>query len=583
MSNFNPSFQISPAPASFNNFSGMMNHQGYHLLRQNSVHQVSEGPNSSMPVSATREESDKASAALALSALAGSKRTHSPTCVAESFPCPPVVTSTTPSNHQRHHPSFISNAKMTIEHSPEMRSNGGAYHFDCPAGGHRDPRQMLSSSMSATITPLDPCKRMKLSPSTETTAYQRFSVPTPPLPGVRNHHPSMGSAFLSRGPPRSFPEANQHHSLPVVNHSMPPTSAKGNSSMSSNPCADKEHVISFVALTHGSVPPGMSSLQNGNEYSSQDLSDNMTYEDDLDIPPNQQLLPDGTYKRRDKSLGVLCVNFMLRYNKMKVLNPESTPSVSIDEASAYLAVERRRIYDIINILESINIVSRKCKNTYNWHGIDGILGTFFNLQKEGVRIFEQDAIKTGFKVKMEEMGIDCEEEGKVEEDQQQLNRSVHAMPTGLAMLLAGAEQVDQKAKKKKTSRKKVDTAIKEKSLGRLSQKFIQLFLIGNETVALTDASDKILGETPIPELPPSAPAEEIIKARSLANKMMKTKIRRLYDIANVLASIGLIVKVNSGNNMVNTNKNRPSFKWTYPVSPNEIMETGRGKKVGNCS
>ena len=43
--------------------------------------------------------------------------------------------------------------------------------------------------------------------------------------------------------------------------------------------------------------------------------------------------------------------------------------VLLDEAGITLGVERRRIYDIVNILEAMDIVSRKAKNLYTWHGI----------------------------------------------------------------------------------------------------------------------------------------------------------------------------------------------------------------------
>lgn len=549
-------FQISPAPAtvadpiSSTSKEKDPGHLKLDVTKENeyfsneithSIHHVTTA------IPSSNEESDKASAALALSALAGSngKRTHSPTCVTESTSYPPFAAST-PSNHGIR--------PMAFTDTPSCGRNAYVDHSE----RQTDPRTM-------TVTPMEPSKRLKT--STGSFVPRGFAVPTPPLPGSGRKE-SESSSF-PRGSHAMVPMVADRH-FQTMNQPLP---ADSYLKIGASAYPNNLQVDSLNTTIQGSKHMDPSCA-----YSFMDYSRDFMLHDqgqDMDIPPNQQLLPDGTYKRRDKSLGVLCVNFMLRYNKMKMDQPQSTPAVSIDEASAYLAVERRRIYDIINILEAINVVSRKCKNTYNWHGMDGILDTFFALQKEAIKTFEQDAIKTGFKAKMEEMGIEYEEEIKTE----QRPPSPPAMPAGLAMLLAGAEQVDQKSAKK-TLRKKVVASNKEKSLGRLSQKFIQLFLVGNETIALTDASDKILGETPVPELPLDAPAEEIMKARNMASKLMKTKIRRLYDIANVLASIGLILKLNGGNNMNNAMKNRPSFKWTYPVSPSDIMALGAAKK--NC-
>lgn len=78
---------------------------------------------------------------------------------------------------------------------------------------------------------------------------------------------------------------------------------------------------------------------------------------------------------------------------------------------------------------------------------------------------------------------------------------------------------------------------KVKSLGNFCQQFIHLFVGWKAVISLEEA------------------ARQITDDESINDKALKTKIRRLYDIANVLQSIGLIEKTH-----MSTNR-KPAFRW----------------------
>lgn len=270
-----------------------------------------------------------------------------------------------------------------------------------------------------------------------------------------------------------------------------------------------------------------------------------------------------TYRRKDKSLGLLCDNFLTRYGGETLLQFPSSQSdlddsfsfqkdscISIDTAASDLSVERRRIYDIINILESIHIVSRKCKNTYNWHGTKHLPSTLSKLQCIAVETWEED--------------------------------SKRFLGSAIAHNNNDVEEARRELGVKKL-----------KSLGKLSQEFVQLFLAGNEIVNLNDATEKIVGVGPTAtqdsgNAKSSNEKAESSKSASSSTCWMKTKSRRLYDIANVLASVGIIAKLtaNDGNSSgMSSNstkgansKNRGSFKWVYEISPRDLPQHWNAKE-----
>ena len=99
-------------------------------------------------------------------------------------------------------------------------------------------------------------------------------------------------------------------------------------------------------------------------------------------------------------------------------------------------------------------------------------------------------------------------------------------------------------------------------------------------MSLTAASDKILGASSLNELAAMAKVDENVTdpgaLQAAATRGLKTKIRRLYDIANVFCSLDLIVKLES-----ETRKCKPTFQWTYTKSAAQIRDQYNQPQAGD--
>jgi len=275
------------------------------------------------------------------------------------------------------------------------------------------------------------------------------------------------------------------------------------------------------------------------------------------------------YSRKDKSLGVLCENFLALYGNGEV------ESVSLDEATEKLGVARRRIYDIVNVLESIDVMARKAKNQYSWHGVRRLPESLKRLKQAGLKEFGANFEISGANGSEENSNDDsaASREGEEEKDvggdehNQQNIDSDRSSPTTTTTATTTTAVLHFDSRNDSVRNKapfagqerfagpcaQGDDGRREKSLVLLSQKFVQLFLASSLNVVSLDTAARLLLDD----------AHDDAK--------LKTKIRRLYDIANILCSLHLIRKVHLADSR------KPAFLWlSRENSTADLIAQGKG-------
>ncbi|XP_065337650.1 transcription factor E2F8-like isoform X2 [Cloeon dipterum] len=266
--------------------------------------------------------------------------------------------------------------------------------------------------------------------------------------------------------------------------------------------------------------------------------------------------------RKNKSLLAICKKFLEFYPLD--LPPGTNTDIPLEVLAEKLNLSRRRLYDIINVMESLQMAVKVTKNLYRWYGLRNVKKLLDQLKQlsDQNRLQELDNLDPGY-LSSDLPITPCETESPSEKLLQNLleAKTVKKRPCILSGL-------------KESPEPKGPLTWKNKSLGGTCLKFLTLFF-KKETVSLDWAGRVLLcGED-------EDNADNKSDGDADTTKQLRNKIRRIYDVANVLTAVGLVCKLPPKE----CTRRRLFYGYCGPVIDNlhsgEKEPTGAGRRVRN--
>ncbi|EGT59586.1 hypothetical protein CAEBREN_23380 [Caenorhabditis brenneri] len=261
--------------------------------------------------------------------------------------------------------------------------------------------------------------------------------------------------------------------------------------------------------------PAMSQLSDAS-FLSQDGATVTTSADEADDDPE-------VTSRKEKSLGLLCQRFLIAINEETVGSP--TREVHLETVARKMSVEKRRIYDIVNVMEALDAMHKTNKSYYQWQGLECLPKLMADLQIEAMeeglpeRVLRVEQAMCSFTELASPRGL------------KPFKDTVGSFVT-TSTPTTPSTSFEPVVKTDSEKRSRVDSRDRQgrNSLAQLCRRFLMVLLSNPKNVRKVslDVASTVLIKDPETEgfEPPS-----------------RSRCRRLYDIANVLVALGLIKKV----------------------------------------